>query len=88
MSDSERDLPVAKPTAEARAAAWLREVDGRLMRKREDPDGPEGWVAIVKTPAATAKRSQVILGFGDSPVAAVSTAREAWITASQTRTVH
>jgi len=64
--------------AYARAIAWLREVDGRLMHKRDDPDGPDGWVAIVRTPGATGRGGHLILGFGDSPVAAVSTARDAW----------
>ena len=64
--------------AAASAAAWLREVDGRLMRKREDPDGPDGWVAIVRTPATTAHKARVIVGFGDSAAGAVSTARDAW----------
>lgn len=62
----------------ADAVRWLRAVDGRLMRKRDDPDGPDGWVAIVKTPAATGRGAQLILGFGASAVAAVETAQERW----------
>lgn len=64
----------------ARALAWLREVDGRLMCKRDDPGAPDGWVAVVKTPASTARRARVILGFGDSAAAAVARARDAWQT--------
>ena len=60
------------------AVHWLHEVEGRLMCKRDAPDDPDGWVAIVKTPAASGHRGQVILGFGDSAVAAVQTARESW----------
>ncbi len=60
------------------AVRWLHQVDGRLMRKDEDPTSPDGWVAIVKTPAATGQGSQVILGFGDSALAAVATAQQSW----------
>lgn len=81
--------PAGADAEYSRAVAWLREVDGRLMRKRDDPDGPEGWVAIVKTPAPAARPAQLILGFGESPVAAVSTARDAWQTAwREISTVH
>lgn len=62
----------------AEAVRWLRQVDGRLMRRRDDPDGPDGWVAIVKTPAGTGRRSQLIVGFGDSAVTAVETAQQSW----------
>ena len=58
--------------------AWLREVDGRLMHKRDDPHAPDGWVAIVRTPAPTGRKAQLILGFGDSAIEAVSTARDSW----------
>lgn len=60
------------------AVRWLREVDGRLMCRREDPDAPDGWVAIVKTPATTGHGAQLILGFGDSALSAVETAQERW----------
>jgi hypothetical protein len=61
-----------------RAVRWLREVDGRLLCKRDEPDAPDGWVAVVKTPAATGQPAQLILGFGDSALAAVETAQERW----------
>ncbi|HKJ25888.1 MAG TPA: hypothetical protein VKB65_13770 [Myxococcota bacterium] len=61
-----------------RAVRWLREVDGRLLCKRDDPEGPDGWVAVVKTPAATGRSAQLIVGFGDSALAAVETAQERW----------
>ena len=70
MADADR--------GEEGAIAWLREVEGRLLYKRDDPDGPDGWVAVVKTPAAGERKAQVILGFGDSATAAVRTARQAF----------
>jgi len=60
------------------AVRWLRQVDGRLLRRPDDPDGPDGWVAVVKTPAATGRPAQLIVGFGASAVAAVETAQQAW----------
>ncbi|MBW2446980.1 MAG: hypothetical protein JRG83_13755 [Deltaproteobacteria bacterium] len=60
------------------AVQWLREVDGRLMCKSQEPRSPDGWVAIVRTPAATGRSSQVIIGFGDSALTAVETAQESW----------
>jgi len=60
------------------AVRWLRDVDGRLLFRRDDPDGADGWVAVVKTPAATGRSAQLILGFGDSALAAVETAQEHW----------
>jgi hypothetical protein len=60
------------------AVRWLREVGGRLMCKSDDPEGPDGWVAIVKTPAATGRGGQLILGFGDSALTAVETAQQSW----------
>lgn len=61
-----------------RAVRWLREVDGRLLCKRDGPDAPDGWVAVVRTPAATGRSAQLIVGFGDSALAAVETAQEHW----------
>jgi len=60
------------------AVRWLREVDGRLMCRREAPESRDGWVAIVKTPMAPGRGAQLILGFGDSALAAVATAQERW----------
>jgi hypothetical protein len=72
-------MPFPAPDASIeQAVRWLREVDGRLMCRREDPDGPDGWVAIVRTPATTGRGAQLILGFGDSALAAVETAQERW----------
>ena len=74
-----RHLATGHETLEAQdAARWLRDVDGRLMCKSDDPESPAGWVAIVRTPAATGRAGQLILGFGDSASTAVETARESW----------
>jgi len=62
----------------ATAFRWLQRVDGRLLCKPDAPDGPDGWVAIVRTPAAPGHRGEVILGFGDSPLAALETVQERW----------
>jgi hypothetical protein len=35
-------------------------------------------VAVVKTPAATGRPAQLIVGFGATAVAAVATAQQAW----------
>ena len=72
----------------AEAVRWLQSVDGRLMRRREDVPGPDGWVALVRTPAATGERAQLIIGVGDSLVEAVETARESWQHAFEGLTVH
>jgi hypothetical protein len=60
------------------AVRWLRQVDGRLLCRPDDRDGPDGWVALVKTPAATGRPAQIIVGFGATAVAAVTTAQQAW----------
>lgn len=73
-----RDERRAPTRALEQAVRWLREVDGRLMCKRDDPDGPDGWVAIVRTPSATGRRGQVIVGFGESALDAVETAQASW----------
>jgi len=67
-----------EPTALESAVRWLREVDGRLLHKPRADDPRDGWVAVVKTPALPDDGAQVILAFGDSPVAAVETAQERW----------
>jgi hypothetical protein len=59
------------------AVRWLRQVDGRLLCRPDDA-GPDGWVAVVKTPAATGCPAQLIVGFGATAVAAVVTAQQAW----------
>ena len=60
------------------AVSWLRQVDGRLLCRPDDPDGPDAWVAVVKTPSATGRPAQLIVGFGASAVAAVATAQQTW----------
>jgi len=70
--------PRTDPARLEEAVRWLHEVDGRLMRRREAPASQDGWVAIVKTPAAPGRGAQLILGFGDSALAAVATAQERW----------
>lgn len=88
MSDADRDA-TARSREDARAIAWLHEVDGRLMRKREAADAPDGWVAIVRTPPTPGHTGRLILGFGESASRAVETARDAWVKAAlETRTVH
>lgn len=78
-ADTRGDLAAPRDARKiADAVRWLREVDGRLMCKTEEPGSPDGWVAIVKTPAATGRGGQLILGFGDSALTAVETAQESW----------
>jgi hypothetical protein len=72
----EHDLRQARQLE--RAFRWLVEVNGRLLCKRDEPEAEDGWVAIVKTPAAPGHGAQLILGFGDSALSAVETAQERW----------
>ncbi len=72
-ADAEADVEVS-----AQSIDWLREVDGQLMRNREDPEGPNAWVAIARTPAPTGRRGKLILGFGESAEEAASAAESSW----------
>lgn len=60
------------------AERWIREVGGALVRKPAPGDGGERWLALVRTPAAAASRSRLIVGLGETPAAAAQMARMAW----------
>ena len=78
VSDQDRHRDSALDEARP-GLAWLRRVDGRLMRRRAEPDDPAAWVAIVKTPSEAGAPGRLILGFGASAHAAVATAHTAWL---------
>ena len=60
------------------AERWIRDVGGTLVRKPAPGDGGERWLALVRTPAAAAARSRLIVGLGETPAAATQMARMAW----------
>jgi len=60
------------------AERWIRDVGGALVRKAAPRDGGERWLALVRTPAAAAARSRLIVGLGETPAAATRMAQMAW----------
>ncbi len=60
------------------AERWIRDVGGALFRKPAPGDGGERWLALVRTPAAAAAGSRLIVGLGETPTAAAQMARLAW----------
>lgn len=60
------------------AERWIRDVGGALVRKAAPRDGGERWLALVRTPAAPAARSRLIVGLGETPAAATRMAQMAW----------
>ncbi len=71
--------PSATPAlSHSEAARWLKQVGGRAFRNRREPNGPQGWVAVVALPSGAGRAAEMILGTGPSLAAATSAVRESW----------
>ncbi len=64
--------------SEHEALRWLRQVEGVVYHNRNDADGDNAWVAVVRTPAASGKTGKIILAFGESIQEAAGAAEEEW----------
>ena len=71
--DLETSYPVSMTSEQA--VDWLRSVDGELYRS---PSRHGLWVAVVRTPAFTGKRSQMIIAVGDTALEAAHAAACQW----------
>ncbi len=60
------------------ALDWIRDVEGQLLRNKKQPEGPEAWVAIVRTPAGSRIKAKLILCFGHTAEDAARGAEEQW----------
>ncbi len=60
------------------ALRWLRQVEGTVYHNRNDADGDNAWVAVVRTPPANGKTGKLILAFGESVQEAAGAAEEEW----------
>ena len=65
---------------EQEALRWLKQVDGTVYHNRNDADGENAWVAVVRTPSANGKVGKIILAFGESIQEAAGAAEEEWNT--------
>ncbi len=84
MDDSRNDtteLDVEPVLAtEQEALRWLRQVDGTVYHNRNDADGENAFVAVVRTPPSNGKTGKIILAFGESIQEAAGAAEEEWNT--------
>lgn len=85
--DKSRDDSIEYSDAEATVLAseqaalrWLRQVDGTVYHNRNDADGENAFVAVVRTPAAQGKTGKIILAFGESIQEAAGAAEQEWTT--------
>ena len=62
------------------AAAWIRQVDGRLYHTPKRIDKPDSWVAVVRVPAAGTRSGKLIIALGESLLEATGAAEEQWQT--------
>ncbi len=67
-------------TSEQDALRWLKQVGGTAYHNRNDLDGKNAWVAVVRTPSAHGKVGKLILAFGESVHEAACAAEEEWNT--------
>ncbi len=67
-------------TSEQAALRWLQQVGGTAYHNRNDLDGENAWVAVVRTPSAHPKVGKLILAFGESVHEATCAAEEEWNT--------
>ena len=67
-------------TDEQDALRWLKQVDGTVYHNRNDADGENAWVAVVRTPAANGRTGKIILAFGESIQEAAGAAESEWNT--------
>jgi len=65
-------------TDEQDALRWLKQVDGTVYHNRNDADGDNAWVAVVRTPAANGRTGKIILAFGESIQEAAGAAESEW----------
>lgn len=65
-------------TSEQDALRWLRQVGGTAYHNRNDVDGENAWVAVVRTPSAHGKVGKLILAFGESVHEAACAAEAEW----------
>ena len=65
-------------TTEQAALRWLKQVEGTVYHNRNDADGENAWVAVVRTPAANGRTGKIILAFGESIQEAAGAAESEW----------
>ena len=65
-------------TTEHDALRWLKQVDGTVYHNRQDNNGDNAWVAVVRTPAANGNVGKIILAFGETIQEAAGAAEEEW----------
>ncbi|MCP4038714.1 MAG: hypothetical protein GY944_00300 [bacterium] len=72
--------PTLEPmlASEQDALRWLKQVDGTVYHNRNQADGDNAWVAVVRTPPAHGKAGKLILAFGESIQEAAGAAEEEW----------
>ncbi len=67
-------------TSEQDALRWLKQVEGTVYHNRQDTNGDNAWVAVVRTPAANGNVGKIILAFGETIQDAAGAAEEEWNT--------
>ena len=65
-------------TNEQDALRWLKQVDGTVYHNRNNADGENTWVAVVRTPAGNGTTGKIILAFGETIQEAASAAESEW----------
>jgi len=62
-----------------KAAAWLRQVNGRTMRNQTPDDDDASWVSLVRVPTSSGLGgSTLIVAFGPTMEEATRAAEERW----------
>lgn len=64
--------------SEQAALRWLKQVDGTVYHNRNDAEGENAWVAVVRTPAANGSTGKIILSFGETIQDAANAAEAEW----------
>ena len=60
------------------AQGWLERVGARVLHHPEKEGSSRAWATLICTPAASGRRSKIILTFGRSLVAATQAAEARW----------
>jgi hypothetical protein len=60
------------------ALTWLLQVDGRLYQTKKKSAKPDAWVAVVRVPGASARKSKLIVALGGSAEEATKAAEGQW----------
>jgi hypothetical protein len=65
---------------QARAVAWIQQVDGRLYHTPKRDDDKKAWVAVVRWPTPGDQRDKLIVALGGTMEEAAEAAERQWQT--------